>query len=289
MSEISDASLAKVHFDANDKKFFCFFTGFLEGVLASQKLEEGEVEPLLAMCKEFIDRWSDGDAGDFLLDFEAEIFELDSVKVAVEIRLDDIDLSCDRSAMNRFLGLAAGVGCDGKIFDSEAQVLVEFSMDHPSILDDPYCRALIDDCKDALEDGVVDADEAEAICDSITRLVGDAYADTGIAALGNVPVFDSISIKNEVDPFGGKSFVLTGEFSINPRQLIVDRIVERGGLVAKSVSKKTDYVVVADGASRDWVLTHKGTKIIKAQELRECFERPDFLREGEILRLLELK
>jgi hypothetical protein len=45
--------------------------------------------------------------------------------------------------------------------------------------------------------------------------------------------------------------------------------VERGGLVSRSVSRSTDYLIVAAIASRDWLHSHQGTKIIEALKLRE--------------------
>lgn len=58
--------LARINRRNNDKKFFCHFTGFLEGISASGYLETGEVAPLLAECEEFVRRVRDGDALDII-------------------------------------------------------------------------------------------------------------------------------------------------------------------------------------------------------------------------------
>ena len=56
----------------------------------------------------------------------------------------------------------------------------------------------------------------------------------------------------------GKSFVLTGTLAGMTREAARDAIVQRGGKVSGSVSKKTDYLVA--GAD-------PGSKLAKARDL----------------------
>jgi DNA ligase (NAD+) len=59
-------------------------------------------------------------------------------------------------------------------------------------------------------------------------------------------------------PFSGKTVVLTGGMSGMSREQAKEEIERRGGKVAGSVSKKTDFVVAGEDA---------GSKLKKAQEL----------------------
>ena len=59
-------------------------------------------------------------------------------------------------------------------------------------------------------------------------------------------------------PFSGKTFVLTGALQHYARDEAAALIKERGGKVAGSVSKKTDYVLVGEDP---------GSKYEKAKEL----------------------
>ena len=59
-------------------------------------------------------------------------------------------------------------------------------------------------------------------------------------------------------PWNGLKFVLTGELSSMTRAQAGVLIKERGGKVADSVSKKTDFVVVGE---------NPGSKYVKAQSL----------------------
>jgi DNA ligase (NAD+) len=59
-------------------------------------------------------------------------------------------------------------------------------------------------------------------------------------------------------PFSGKTWVLTGTLSAMTREAAQEKILELGGKVSGSVSKKTDYVIAGEDA---------GSKLRKAQEL----------------------
>jgi DNA ligase (NAD+) len=70
------------------------------------------------------------------------------------------------------------------------------------------------------------------------------------------------SVKNQVIAnhlFSGKTFVLTGALAHFTRDEAAQLIKERGGKVAGSVSKKTDYVLVGEDP---------GSKYDKAKELQ---------------------
>lgn len=62
----------------------------------------------------------------------------------------------------------------------------------------------------------------------------------------------------EDSPFSGKSCVITGTLSDMSRQEAADKIVERGGKVSDTVSKKTDYLIVG---------ANPGSKFEKAEKL----------------------
>jgi DNA ligase (NAD+) len=66
-----------------------------------------------------------------------------------------------------------------------------------------------------------------------------------IAALREAGVHWPAAAARQVQPFAGKTFVLTGTLSM-PRAELKERLQSLGARVAGSVSSKTDYVVVGD-------------------------------------------
>ena len=81
-------------------------------------------------------------------------------------------------------------------------------------------------------------------------------------------------------PFSGKNVVITGTLTTMSRAQAQDRVVQQGGKVSASVSKKTDYVIAGDSA---------GSKLEKAEQMLR--ETPGIalqvINEAEFLRMLE--
>ncbi len=76
--------------------------------------------------------------------------------------------------------------------------------------------------------------------------------------LGVEVFFETQANAESSSPISGKTFVLTGELSRFTRDEAKDMIRKKGGEIASSVSKKTDFVVSGE---------HPGSKYAKAKEL----------------------
>src|SRR5690242_19395942 len=94
-----------------------------------------------------------------------------------------------------------------------------------------------------------------------------------LAKAGVRPKAEKREVKS--DKFAGKSFVFTGGLANRTREEAGAIVVEHGGKVSGSVSKKTDYVVVG---------TDPGSKYDKAKELGVTI-----LNEGEFEKLVGLR
>jgi len=70
------------------------------------------------------------------------------------------------------------------------------------------------------------------------------------------PTVEKREIKSQ--KFAGKSFVFTGSLAKRSREEAGELVLQHGGKLSNSVSKKTDYVVVG---------SDPGSKLDKAKEL----------------------
>lgn len=288
MSELEHGGreLERIHSKNNDQKYFCHFTGFLEGIAASGYIELGEVEPLVAECVEFVERSADCDASDIIQDFEADLIEHATLVDAVTFRAKQIDGTCSKSTINRFLGFCRGIVCDGEITIEEAKKLHEAIQTRPGLNDVIGVRQIATCVHDALEDGILTSEESEELCRTIGNVVGDCYSDTGLAQTGGVANYDEFRLKDVLIDLLEKTVVLTGNFKANPRKDFEKELEALGAYVSRSVSGKTDFIIIGGEAARDWIEMNRGTKIRKALELQAKSGRPYFVSEGQILRLI---
>jgi len=79
----------------------------------------------------------------------------------------------------------------------------------------------------------------------------------------------------------GKVFCLTGEFKAGGRGVIEAHLVSLGGIASKTVTKKTDYVIVGEFGSVAWSSDNYGTKVKKAMELQEKGCSIEIVKESE--------
>lgn len=286
-------ALGRIHGKSNRRKAEAYWLGFLEGVLASESIESLEIASIRAEAEQFLRLFGDEDAADLIQDLDTsyrdyhdEIFGVISGIVGYRSRPFNED-SSSKDSCNRFFGFCAGIACDGRLKIKEVEKLITRIDQAAALEGDSRVLSLRRVALAAISDGVLSSEEEEDIGEWIARLVGDSCADTGIATYGNTPVIEGVLRDPGELVFRDAGFVVTGAFSIGPRKVIERWIIERGGAVAKSVSRSTDYLVIAAVASRDWLHSHQGTKIIEARKFREQGGRPYFVEEITFQKALE--
>lgn len=278
------SALGRIHAKSNRRKAEAYWLGFLEGVLASESIENLEVASIQAEAEQFLQLFEDADAADLIQDldtaysdFHEEIFGI--ISGIVDYRLRPFSESSPNDCCNRFFGFCAGIACDNRLKIKEVEKLIHRIDRNAHLLDDARIVALKAVAVEAISDGHLSMEEEEDIGEWIVRLVGDSCADTGLPTYGNTPAIDGVLRDSSLLVFENAGFVVTGAFSIGPKKIIEGWIVERGGLVSRTVSRSTDYLIVAAIASRDWLHSHQGTKIMEARKLRENGGRINFVEE----------
>ena len=117
----------------------------------------------------------------------------------------------------------------------------------------------------SLEDGILEQSEL----DEMLQLFNDFIS----------PSADSVSNIS----IAGKAVCLTGNFKFGEKADVEKLISEHGGIVRKSVSGKTDYLVVGSLGSVDWSCGNYGTKIKKAKEIQLSGGKVKIISEEDFL------
>jgi len=257
------------------RKRTLYWIGFLRGALASGRIEAGEPSAISAEAKKFHEFFSDHDANDLAMDIDAGCFEsdaglqetLEAIVRSKTLEVLETGEAKEVDLINLFLGKCAGVVCDGLVLRREAELLDRFFWESVTIQECLPLRGIQEALTSALSAPSYGETEAEQLREQIARIVGDGYLDTGIEAIGSVPFMKGAIHDPQALQIKEKKFVLTGELRFADRPTIALQLETLGSTLMQAVSGKTDYVVVADSASRQWRTTHFGTKIEKAIRL----------------------
>lgn len=105
-------------------------------------------------------------------------------------------------------------------------------------------------------------------------------------------VQEIISLSDDYDtdsPFYQKLCIITGTLSKMTRESALQEIVNRGGLIGNSVTKKTDYLIVARDGLCSSIEGNKSTKQKKAEELNAKGCKIKILSEDDFYKLLYIK
>ncbi len=74
-------------------------------------------------------------------------------------------------------------------------------------------------------------------------------------------------IKENLIRFEDKKFCLTGEFQYGAKSKVNEYIESKKGICVKSVTRKTDFLIVGGEGSKDWSYGNYGVKVKKAIEM----------------------
>lgn len=172
----------------------------------------------------------------------------------------------DRRSADALVGIAAGLAADGKINQQEAEFLKMWIESHLTHLGDPVVNILYQRLANMLSDGVLDAEESTELLEMLHQFAGLAV---GSGKISTTPT--RLPLDNPAPPlnWAERVFIFTGVMAYGPRKECESLIVERGGLIGGSISKKVHYLVVGSIGNDQWLHSSYGTKIKKAVELRD--------------------
>lgn len=279
------------------RKHSIYWAGFLEGAISSGRITKTEEAAIEAEARAFMEFFDCADAADLIQDINAQCFSSENDMltglndIIDEITLPPADPMVNQQShdeINRFMGLCAGIICDGFVTLLEAQALLRAYERAEYLVDSPIFDELGGLLFDALYDDALSADEASDLQEALVNLVGDAFSDTGVAAIGLVSKPYNPITRTSGITLQGQSFVITGALSIGPRAEILRAIEAAGGIAQKYISRQTNYLVVSETASRAWAGTHFGRKIEKALLYNEEGCSIQFVPEHVLAEILDI-
>jgi NAD-dependent DNA ligase len=170
-----------------------------------------------------------------------------------------------RHSLGALVGIAQGLLCDGVLSDVEIQYLRNWFTQNEQLAYAFPGDVIYDRVKEALTDGIIADGERTYLITVLRDLVGRPDQDLADRTRVTELAYDSV----ERVEFPGKKFCVTGDFIHGPRKLCESEIAQRNGLVAKSVTKKLDYLVIGKLGSIEWKNGSFGIKIEMAKKYKK--------------------
>lgn len=161
--------------------------------------------------------------------------------------------------MDELIGIARGLAADNQLNLAEAEYLQSWLATNLHIVDQPLISTLYRRVSEYLSDGVLDADEASELLDTLHSFTGEKIE------LGEALKATSLPLCNPAPTvhFTGQRFCFTGTFTFGRRQACEAAVNERGAS-AGTLTAQTDFLVIGAYATESWRHSNFGTKIIKA-------------------------
>lgn len=167
--------------------------------------------------------------------------------------------------VDTLIGLSKGLTADGTVNQAEAEFLFGWLIQNTqSERNNPIFENLLSKLADMLEDGVLDASESTELLSILRSLAGDK------SEVGEVSKSASLPINNPIPEivFKDKSFLFTGTCAFGTRKQCHAAVESLGGVVANSVTRDLDYLVLGTYVTESWAHESFGRKIEKAMEYR---------------------
>jgi NAD-dependent DNA ligase len=183
--------------------------------------------------------------------------------VSKSARYKTANLIQDR-LIDEMIGICRGVIADGTVDEQEAIFLGQWIENHREIADRWPVNILYARLTEMLKDGILSAEEQAELLATLRDITGESATfqepNRSTTLPFNTPAPDIC--------FAEKTFYLTGRFVFGSIIDCEETITELGGILVDSVTQETDYLVVGELCSPDWVHTTFGRSIENAVEMR---------------------
>jgi NAD-dependent DNA ligase len=174
------------------------------------------------------------------------------------------DRRLDRG-MDELVGVARGVLADGNFVIEEARFLLDWLYRNEPVRRDFFGKVLFDALREALSDDEMSAEEEDILVGLLLRFVGPLPEPSLDPSHSTDLPLDDPPPEIELDK---RHFCFTGKFVFGTRRQCQSAVRSAGGFVHDYPIFATDYLVLGDLGSRDWIHSIYGRKIQRALEIR---------------------
>ena len=181
-----------------------------------------------------------------------------------QARLTTKDEIQDR-LIDELIGVCRGVIADGRVDEQEAIFLGQWIENHREISDRWPVNILYARLVEMLRDGILSESERAELLLTLRDLTGESLIYQEPNRSTALPLDNP---QPEID-FTGKSFCLTGRVVFGSELDCEEAILELGGDIVEAPNMATDYLVIGELSSPDWVHTSFGRSIEHAVDLRQ--------------------
>lgn len=274
MSNVSEVNFDLIHRAANKHKALESLLGILYGISADKTLNALEIVFLDTWLKENTFLQRNPDAID-ILDCTGDILKKNIITAeeiedlfnlianVLEYRTTDRNSDSDKASANILTGIIQGITADSKIVEQEIFSLNQWLKNSAATA---WPAPIINDrLKKILADGTITSDEKENLKTLLFSLGANKLTKTG-SVTGLTATFGTTTPEKLI--ITGKLFCFTGTFIYGNRAVCENLVLELGGKTVRSITQKTDYLILGEFPSRDWITSSYGLKIQSALELK---------------------
>jgi len=167
--------------------------------------------------------------------------------------------------IDELIGISRGVIADGVVDEAEAIFLAQWIENHRDIANRWPVNVVYARVSEMLQDGVLSDNEQADLLDTLRELTGDT---SPLQEQNHSTALPLCRPAPEV-VFDDQVFCLTGKFAYGSNQECEESILDIGGRVVSMPTQDTNYLVIGEFCSPDWIHTVFGRSIERAVGLRD--------------------
>jgi len=174
-------------------------------------------------------------------------------------------LRLDDRKIDEMIGICKGIISDKMINHQEADFLSKWLSNNSKIAHRWPAKILYQRINKMLKDGILEQDEKTELFDTLRKITGE----TSEALAGNMATKLPLTDPPPTVVFSNQNYCFTGHFVTGTRKQVETIVIDRGGNTQERPTLDTNYLVIGELGSADWIHSTFGRKIERAVEIKK--------------------